>query len=69
MKSRFADDVKIQIEEILNFLELPHIDANRIVCMRSFGSTSDAHARIWSLPRIWQKALRSFRQFCLILSQ
>lgn len=57
MESDFAEDVKRKIEEIVLKLCLKHIDLKRIVCMRSYGSKSNASARIWSMPRIWQKAL------------
>jgi len=57
MKTEFADDIKNNITELVKKLNLEHIDANRIVCMRSYGSTTNAQARIWSLPKIWQKAL------------
>ncbi len=57
MKTEDAPDVKEIISEIVRTLEMKHIDTDRIVCMRSRGTSTDAIARIWSLPRIWQKAL------------
>ncbi len=57
MKTEPAPDVSKRIAQIVERLELSYIDSSRIVCMRSFGSTSRAIARIWSLPKIWQKAL------------
>ena len=57
LKFEFAPDINRRIEKIIDILNLSHIDPKRIVCMRSFGSKSKATARIWSLPRIWQKAL------------
>ncbi|MCS4541996.1 MAG: putative metallopeptidase [Euryarchaeota archaeon] len=57
MDIEFALDVKEKIEQIVDLLEFKHIDTKRIVCMRSYGSKSWANARIWSIPRIWQKAL------------
>ncbi|MEM3362478.1 MAG: putative metallopeptidase [Candidatus Anstonellaceae archaeon] len=56
-----APDVQQKIEKIISFLnsssEYRHLDANRIICMRSFNSKARAYARIWAFPRIWQKAL------------
>lgn len=57
MKTEPAPDVKQRIAQIVSRLEMSHVDSSRIVCMRSRGSTSRAIARIWSLPKIWQKAL------------
>jgi len=53
-----AHDVKIKIERILKVLELPHIKAQNIHCYRTEGSKSRAYARIWSMPKIFQRALK-----------
>jgi len=52
-----APDIQERVNEIILKLELKHIRAENIVCMRSHKSKAKAYARIWSLPRIWQKAL------------
>lgn len=52
-----ADDVKRDISHILNTLEFPHIDKEKVYCYRTQGSTSRSYARIWSFPKIFQKAL------------
>jgi predicted metallopeptidase len=52
-----ADDVKNKISELIRTLDIDWIDTSRIFCFRSFGSRSYARARIWGLPKIWQKAL------------
>ena len=57
MKFQFAPDVQEKAGDIVRVLELNHIDSSRIVYMRSYGSTSNALARIWELPRVWQMAL------------
>lgn len=57
MKVEFTQEIKESIKDIVKKLGLDYIDVERIVTMRSFGSTSKALARIWSLPKIWQKAL------------
>ena len=57
MKFEDAPDVKQDFGQLVNKMKLSHIDTNRVICFRSQGSTSNAIARIWNLPRIWQKAL------------
>lgn len=52
-----ADDVKRDISHILKTLEFPHIDIEKIYCYRTQGSASRSYARIWSFPKIFQKAL------------
>jgi predicted metallopeptidase len=58
MKLEPAPDVQEIMEDVAYRLDLKHVKPWRIVCMRSHGSKARAHARIWSLPKIWQKALR-----------
>lgn len=60
-----ADDIKKRIKRILQKIDFPYIDGRRIVCFRSFGSKSRAYARIWSLPTIWQKALKVKSHYCI----
>ncbi len=57
MKLELAEDIKKRIEEIIQKLEFKHIDPGKIICFRSYNSKSKANARIWSFPKIWQKAL------------
>lgn len=57
MEIDFAPDVQGSVERIIDVLGLGHINQFRIICMRSKGATANAYARIWNLPRIWQKAL------------
>jgi predicted metallopeptidase len=57
MKFEKAPDIQEQIGEIVDVLGFEHIRHERVVCYRSTKSTSDALARMWSLPRIWQDAL------------
>jgi predicted metallopeptidase len=52
-----AKDVKKDIAEILTYIDLPHIDLNRIHCYRTEGSKARAYARTWSFPKIFQDAL------------
>lgn len=53
-----AEDVRCLAVDIIAELELYHVDPGRLVCFRSSGSKSRGTiARIYSLSRIWQKAL------------
>ncbi len=52
-----AGDVKKDIEDILKIISLPHIETSRIFCFRTQGSRSRAYARVWSMPKIFQRAL------------
>lgn len=47
------------MQAILHTSLFPYVDPGRIVCMRSFGATSRARARIWGFPKIWQMALKT----------
>lgn len=60
-----APDIKKKVLLILQKLSLSYIRKNYIFCFRSHGSKSRAHARIWSLPRIWQKALKIESGYCI----
>lgn len=57
MEWETAPDVKKHIEDILETISLPHVDARRIFCFRTNGSKSRSYARIWSFPKIFQTAL------------
>lgn len=52
-----AEDIKKNLEHILGILEFGHIDSKRIFCYRTSGSKSRSYARIWSMPKIFQRAL------------
>lgn len=52
-----AHDIKKDIEQILTVLDMPHVQPSRIFCYRSRGSKSRSYARIWSFPKIFQRAL------------
>lgn len=60
-----ADDIKEKIFGLVFSLGFSHIQPGRVFCFRSFGSKSRARARVWSLPRIWQKALKVSPAYCL----
>lgn len=52
-----APGVKLELKKILKRLDFPHVNINRIYCFKTTGSKSRAYARIWSFPKIFQKAL------------
>lgn len=52
-----AKDVQRKLIGILKVLDLPHIKAKNIFCYRTQGSKSRAYARIWAMPKIFQRAL------------
>ena len=57
MEWQEADDIEKSLKEILSVLDMPHIKKTRIFCYRSEGSSSRSYARIWSMPKIFQRAL------------
>jgi len=46
-----------RLERIVGALAFSHVDPSRIFCVRGYGSTSEAWARIWGLPTLWQQVL------------
>ena len=52
-----AQDVKKDLREIVETLEMPHIRLSRIFCYRTEGSKARAYARTWAFPKIFQQAL------------
>jgi len=70
MRFDYATDIQERINNMVKALDLFHVDIMRIVCMRSKGSKSKAFARIWNLPRIWQKALQTEAHYIIeVLSE
>ena len=57
MRFEFAPGIQERLNSMMNVLQYKHLDSNRIICMRSYGSKSRAIARIWGLSKVWQKAL------------
>ncbi len=49
--------IQNKVERVAKELGWTQEELRRVVCMRSFGSSARAWARIWGLPRIWQQAL------------
>lgn len=70
MDWQLAPGLHKRVEKLAKALEFSHIDPKRVIVFRSYGSKSRARARIWSLPRIWQKALKVKPHYCLeVLSE
>jgi predicted metallopeptidase len=65
MEWELAPDIQKQISSLVNKLSLTYISPKRVFCFRSYGSKSRAKARVWSLPRIWQKALKAEPGYCI----
>lgn len=70
MKWEKSSELQEQVKKLVDHLGLEHIQPEKIVVFRSYGSKSMARARIWSLPRIWQQALRVEPHYCIeVLSE
>ena len=52
-----AKDVRKDIAEILKVLKFPHIKSSRIFVLGLMGQKSRSYARIWAMPKIFQRAL------------
>lgn len=58
MDWEIADDIRQDIKNILQVIELPHVKLERVFCYRTHGSKARAYARTWSFPKIFQQALQ-----------
>ena len=65
MDFNLDDKLKRQVDEIIEKLNFNHIKAKQVKVFRSIGSTSRARARIYAMPRIWQKALEIKPHYCI----
>ena len=65
MDWEIASDIHQQIKILVKKLDFVHIKSQRIFVFRSYGSRSRAQARIWALPKVWQKALKQMPAYCL----
>ena len=57
IKYKEAPDIRNRILHMVSKLDMLHISTERLRCMRSTGSQSDAIARCYALGKIWQQAL------------
>lgn len=54
-----ASDIEQRLSQIIDALNLQHVDKSRLKCFRSTGSSSRAVARCYALGKLWQKALNA----------
>lgn len=47
-----------QMNKLVGLLEFSHVDASRVFCYRTHGSSARAYARIWAFPKIFQEVLK-----------
>lgn len=52
-----APEIKIELSNIVEKLNMKHVNPEKVIVFKSKGSKSNAIARCWELPRIWQEAL------------
>ena len=65
-----APDVDKRIKYLSRNLDLDWLKKDKIYAFRSEGSKARAYARIWGLPRIWQKALHEEASYIIeVLSE
>ncbi len=65
MEIQEAPELKSEINRICKILGFDYIKPESIFIFKSRGSKTKAIARIWSLPKIWQKALKIKPYYCL----
>ena len=46
-----------QLNKLVTVLEFSHVNAGRVFCYRTTGSSARAYARIWAFPKIFQEVL------------
>lgn len=70
MQIKSALDIKKKANSIIKFFNFNHIKKSQIIFFRSYNSKAKAYARIWALPKIWQKALNLKPYYCIeVLSE
>lgn len=66
MKYEKAPEIEDLAYDVARTLDMKNIVSSRIIGMRSYGSSSNAIARIWSFPKIWQTALELSGPFYVV---
>ncbi|NNF07974.1 MAG: hypothetical protein HKN21_14520 [Candidatus Eisenbacteria bacterium] len=65
-----AEELRPLMVDLIRVLEFDYIDPDRVHLRRSWGSTSNAYARIWELPALWSEVLEVQPQYIIeVLSQ
>ncbi|MBS3083901.1 metallopeptidase [Candidatus Pacearchaeota archaeon] len=60
MKYDYAPDLKERLVNIVNRLQMNHVDVNRVECLRSFGSsTKRTLARCHTIGKVMQKGMKT----------
>ncbi len=60
MKYDYAPDLKTRLTDIVNKLNMEHIDLERVECLRSFGSsTKRTLARCHTIGKVMQKGMKT----------
>lgn len=60
-----APHIDTWVKKLIRDYSLDYIAADQVFCVESAGSRSRAYARIWGLPRIWQKTLNTSPSYIL----
>lgn len=55
MKYVIASDIKKNVNKLIQKLDLSHIKAKNIYCIRSFDAKTRAYARIWGMAKIFSE--------------
>lgn len=59
MKYDYAPDLKARLADMVNKLDMDHIDLGRVECLRSFGSsTKRTLARCHTIGKVMQKGMK-----------
>jgi predicted metallopeptidase len=66
IRYELAEDIGVEVRDILHKLQMTHVDGSRVVCVRSIGSKSKrVIARCHGLSRIIQLALNQKPQYVI----
>lgn len=57
MKYVKAEDIKLQIDDLIDKLDLDYIKKENIFCIRSFNAKTRATARIWGIGKIFTQVI------------
>lgn len=60
VKLEWQQDLALQsqLNKLVKLLEFEHVNADRVYCYRTHGSSARAYARIWAFPKIFQQILQ-----------
>ena len=55
MKYKIDPEIKRQVDNLIEKLNLSHIKKERVHCIRSFDAKSRAYARVWGMSRLFKE--------------